>query len=111
MQEQAVKSHGLGLEGVELDLDELAFLDFAPTVNAGFGFLGFAAVEAAQEFGGVLTRSGLAVRGPGERLDGVAAEKFVPVVIEKIAGSEDVAPGDVSPVSNHHANNALILQA
>ncbi len=44
MQEQAVKGDGFGLEGVELDLSELAFLDFAPPIDAGLGFLSFAAV-------------------------------------------------------------------
>ena len=47
MQEESVESHVFGLEGVELDLGELAFVDFAPAINAGLGFLSFAAVEAA----------------------------------------------------------------
>src|SRR5207245_7154287 len=110
MQEQAVKSDGLGLKGVELDLGELAFLDFAPPINARLGFQGFAAVEPAKEFSGVFARSGLAIRGPGEGFDGVAAKKFVPVVIEEIAGSEDVAPSDVAPVSPDHSYNAVIFQ-
>ncbi len=44
VEEKAVKGDGFGLEGVELDLGELAFLDFAPAVHAGLSFLGFAAV-------------------------------------------------------------------
>ena len=47
VQEQTVEGHVFGLEGVELDLGELAFVDFAPAIDAGLGFLGFAAVEAA----------------------------------------------------------------
>src|SRR6266436_10036062 len=110
-EQQAVKGYGFGLEGVELDLGELAFLDFAPTVDAGLGFLGFAAVKAAKEFGGVFARSGLAVRGPREGFDSVAAKKLAPVMIEKIAGSEDVTPGDVATVSHDNADDALTLQA
>src|SRR5713101_2412614 len=111
MQKQAVKSDGLGLKGVDLNLGELAFLDFAPAVDAGLGFLGFAAVETAKEFGGVFARSSLAVRGPREGFDGVAAKKLAPVMIEKIAGSEDVTPGDVATVSHDNADDAFTLQA
>src|SRR5713226_666362 len=109
MQEQTVKSNGFGLKGVELDLGELAFLDFAPAIDARLGFLNFAAVQAAQELVGIVARSGLAVRGTGEGFDGVAAKKFAPVVIEEIAGSEDVAPGHVAAVSHHHPDDALTL--
>src|SRR5467141_2130947 len=110
MQEQTVQRDGFGLEGVELDLGELAFLDFAPAIDARLGFLNFAAVQAAQELVGIVARSGLAVRGTGEGFDGVAAKKFAPVAIEEIAGSEDVAPGDVAAVGHHHADNSFILQ-
>ena len=110
MQEQTVKGHGFGLEGVELDLGELAFLDFAPAVNAGLGFLSFAAVQTAQEVVGVVARGDLAVRGAGEGFDGVAAQKFAPVVIEEIAGGEDVAPSHFAAVRHHYADDALILQ-
>ena len=44
MQEQAMKGHGFGLEGIELDLREMAFLDFAPAVDARLGLLSLAAV-------------------------------------------------------------------
>src|SRR5216683_1502790 len=54
-------------------------------------------------------RSGLAVRGTGEGFDGVAAQKFAPVVIEEIAGREDVAPGNFAAVGHHHANDTLTL--
>src|SRR5437588_4429438 len=109
MQEQTVKGHGFGLEGVELDLGELAFLDFAPAVNAGLGFLSFAAVQTAQEVVGVVARGDLAVRGAGEGFDGVAAQKFAPVVIEEITGREDVTPGDFAAVSYHYSNDTLAL--
>src|SRR6266853_1905358 len=109
MQKQAVESDGLGLKGIELDLGELAFLDFAPAIDTRLGFLGFAAVEAAQEFRGVFARSSLAVRRTGEGFDGVAAKKFAPVVIEEIAGREDVAPGNFAAVGHHHANDTLTL--
>src|SRR5260370_37979316 len=107
MQEQTVEGHGFGLEGIKLDLGELAFLDFAPAVNAGFGFLSFAAVQTAQEVVGVVARGDLAVRWAGEGFDRVAAQKFAPVVIEEIAGCEDVAPGDLASVSTHYADDAL----
>lgn len=54
MEEQAVKGHGFGLESVELDLRELALADFAPAVNAGFGLLSFAAVQAAEKLVGIV---------------------------------------------------------
>ncbi len=104
-----MEGYGFGLEGVEFDLRELAFLDFAPAVHAGLGFLGFTAVQSAQELAGVFARSGLAVRGTGEGFDGVAAQKFAPVVIEEIAGREDVAPGNFAAVGHHHANDTLTL--
>src|SRR5260370_18749899 len=109
-QEQTVQRDGFGLEGVELDLGELAFLDFAPAIDARLGFLNFAAVQPAQELVGIVARSDLAVRGTGEGFDGVAAKKFAPVVIEEIAGGEDVAPGHVAAVGHHHADNSFILQ-
>src|SRR6266481_6341836 len=111
MQQQAVKGNGFGLEGVELDLSELAFLDFAPAVDAGLGLLSFAAVQAAQKFVGVVAGSGLTVRGTRESFDRVAAKKLAPVVIEKIAGGEDVAPGDFAAVSHDDSHNSFILQA
>src|SRR6266481_3112758 len=95
VQQQAVKGNGLGLEGVELDLSELAFLDFAPAIDARLGLLSFAAVQAAQKFVGAVAGSGLTVRGTREGFDRVAAKKLAPVVIEEIAGGEDVAPGDL----------------
>jgi len=70
VQQQTVKGHGFGLEGVELDLGEVAFLDFAPAVNPGSVFLSFAAVQTAQELVGVVARGGLAVCGTGEGFDG-----------------------------------------
>ena len=109
MQEQTVEGHGFGLEGIKLDLGELAFLDFAPAVNAGFGFLSFAAVQTAQEVVGVVARGDLAVRGAGEGFDGVAAQKFVPVMIEEIAGGEDVAPGDFATIGHDYANDTFTL--
>ncbi len=51
------------------------------------------------------------VRGAREGFDGVTAQKFAPVVIEEIAGGEDVAPGDFAAVSDDHAYDTLILQA
>src|SRR5260370_2532496 len=111
MQEQAVERHRFGLQGIELDLGELAFLDFAPAVNAGLGFLSFAAIQSAQELAGVVARSSPTNRGTSESFDGVAAQQFAPVVFEEIAGREDVAPCDFAAVCNDHADGALILQA
>lgn len=85
VQQQTVKGHEFRLEGVELNLREMAFLDFAPAVDTGLGFLSFAAVERAEKFIGVVARGDLAQSGPGQSLDRVAAQKFVPVVIEEIA--------------------------
>ena len=110
VQQQAVKGNGFGLEGVELDLSELAFLDFAPAVDARLGLLSFAAVQTAQEFVGVVAGSGLTVRGTREGFDRVAAKKLAPVVIEEIAGGEDVAPGDFAAVSDDNADDPFILQ-
>src|SRR5258708_31951639 len=109
MQQQTVKGHGFGLEGVELDLRELAFFDFAPAVDAGLSFLSFSPVQSAQELVGIVARGDLAIRGTGEGFDGVAAQKFAPVVIEEIAGSEDVTPGDFPAVSHHYANDTFTL--
>src|SRR5258707_11662960 len=100
MQQQTVKGHGLWLEGVELDLGELAFLDFPPAVNAGLGFLSFAAIQSAQELAGVVARSSPTNRGTSESFDGVAAQKLAPVMIEEVAGGEDVAPRDFAAVGN-----------
>src|SRR5260370_9914012 len=111
MQEQAVKGNCFWLEGVELDLRELPFLDFAPTIDAGLGLLSFTAIQAAQEFVGIFARGSLAVGRTREGLDGVAAQQFAQVVIEEITGGEDVAPGDVSAVSHNHSDDAFILQA
>src|SRR5216684_6567480 len=108
MQKQAVQGDGFRLESVELDLGELTFLDFAPAVDAGLGFLSFTAVQAPQEFVGIFARSGLAVRGTGEGFDHVAAQEFAPVVIEEIAGSEDVAPSDFAAVSHDYSDDAFI---
>src|SRR5712691_1869044 len=109
MQQQTVKGNGFWLKGIELDLSELAFLDFTPTVNPGLGFLSFTAVQAAQELIGVVARSGLAVRRTSEGFDRVTAQQFAPVVIEEIAGSEDVAPGHVSTIGDDHSDDAFIL--
>src|SRR5260370_33614916 len=111
MQEQAVKGNCFWLEGVELDLRELPFLDLAPTIADGLGLLSFTGIQAAQEFVGIFARGSLAVGRTREGLDGVAAQQFAPVVIEEIAGSEDAAPGDVSAVSHNHSDDAFILQA
>src|SRR5260370_1287547 len=90
MQEQAVERHGFGLQGVKLDLGELAFLDFAPAVNAGLGFLRLAAVQSAQELAGVVARGGLTNGGTGEIFDGVGGQKLARLVFEEIAGGEDI---------------------
>ena len=107
MQEQTVKGHGFGLEGVELDLGELAFLDFAPAVDTGLGFLSFASVQAAQEFVGVVAGSNLEVCGTREGFDGVTAQKFAPIVIEEIAGGENIAPGHFATVSHYYADHTF----
>src|SRR5260370_17684174 len=101
MQEQTVKGNSFWLEGVELDLRELPFLDFAPTIDAGLGLLSFTTIQAAQEFVGIFARGSSAVGRTREGLDGVAAPQFAPVGIEEIAGPEDAAPGHVSPVTPH----------
>lgn len=65
---------GFGLKSVELNLGELAFPDFAPAVHARLSFLGFAAVQPAEELAGVFARGGLAVGRTCEGLYGVAAQ-------------------------------------
>ena len=92
-----MEGHVFGLEGVELDLGEPAFVDFAPAIDARLGFLGFAAVEATEKSTGVVARSDGAVGGTGEGLDGVTAQEFVPIMIEEIAGGEDVAQATSPP--------------
>jgi hypothetical protein len=52
-----VKRDELGLETVELDLREMAFSDFSPTIDAGLGFLSLRAIERAKEFGGTVARA------------------------------------------------------
>ena len=54
VEEEAVEGHELGLEGIEFDLCQLAFGDFAPAVDVGFALDLFAAVEVAQDFAGVI---------------------------------------------------------
>src|SRR5882672_10539937 len=105
-----MEGHLFGLEGVELDLGEPAFVDFAPAIDARLGFLGFAAVETAEKTIGVVTRSDGAIGGASEGLDGVTAQQLVPIMIEEIAGGEDVAPGDFTAVSHHDADDAFALQ-
>jgi diketogulonate reductase-like aldo/keto reductase len=74
MQEQAMESHGFGLQRIELDLGELAFRDFEPAVDTGLALLDFAAVQAAEKILGVIARRNFAQHGPREGFDGVAAE-------------------------------------
>src|SRR5260370_30892098 len=111
MKEQTVKGNCFWLEGVELDLRELPFLDFAPAIDAGLGLVSCTAIQAAQEFVGSFARGSLAVGRTREGLDSVAAQQFAPVVIEEIAGREDVAPGHVSTIGDDHSDDAFILQA
>jgi len=52
MQEQTVKGHGSGCRASELDLSELAFLDFAPAVERRArspGFPGHGRTEAYEK--------------------------------------------------------------
>ena len=111
MQEQAMKGHGFRLQRIKLDLRELAFRDFEPAVDTGLALLDFSAVQAAEKILGVIAGSNFAQHGPGEGFDGVAAEKFAPIMIEEFAGGEYVAPGDFSAVGDDHADDALTLQA
>src|SRR5258708_34568139 len=111
MQEQAMKGHGFGLPGIELDLRELASRHCEPAVDTGLALLDFAAVQAAEKILGVIARRDFAQHGPGEGLDGVAAEEFAPIMIEEFAGGEYVAPGDFAAVGDDHADDALTLQA
>src|SRR6266404_7256515 len=108
-EQQAVQGDVLGLEGVELDLGEMAFVDLTPAIDPGLGFLGFAAVEAAEKRAGIVARSDGTVGGTGEGFDGVTAQQFVPVMIEEIAGGEDVAPGDFTAVGHDNADDAFVL--
>jgi len=98
----------LGWRASSLDLSELAFFDFAPAVNAGLGFLSFAAFNGARSrWRYPATR--LAVRGASEGFDGVAAQKFCAVLIEEIAG----AKMSLQPLRRRrppYADDALILQ-
>ena len=109
VEEEAVEGHELGLEGIEFDLCQLAFGDFAPAVDVGFALDLFAAVEVAQEFAGVIAGSDFAKCGAREGFDGVAAQKLGPVVLEKIAGGEDVAPGNFATVGDDYADDVFAL--
>jgi len=109
MQCEAVEGHGFGLQRIELDLGELAFGDFQPAVDAGLALLDFAAVQAAEKIPGVIARGDFTQGRPGQGFDGVAAQELAPVVIEEVAGGEDVAPGDFAAVGHDHADDALTL--
>src|SRR5260370_6499456 len=111
MKEQTVKGNCFWLEGVELDLRELPFLDFAPAIDAGLGLVSCTAIQAAQEFVGSFARGSVAVGRTREGRDRVAAQQFAPVVIEEIAGREDVALGRVSTIGGDRSDDAFILQA
>src|SRR5260370_20410713 len=111
VQHEPMKHHRFGLQSVELDLRQMALGDLAPAVHAGLGFQSFAAVQAAQEFTGVVARSYGSNGGTSERFHGVAAQKLVPIMVEEIARREDVAPGNFAAVGYHDSNNTLALQA
>src|SRR5207248_10301265 len=59
---------------------------------------------------GIFPRSHRTHRGTSKGFDRVAAQKFVPVVIEQVAGGKDVAPSDFAAVPDNHADNALTLE-
>ena len=102
-----MEGHELGLQGIEFDLGQLAFGDFAPAVDVGFAFDLFAAVEVAQEFAGVIAGSDLAKRWASQGFDSVAAQKLGPVMLEKIVGGEDVTPGDFATVGDDYSDDVL----
>lgn len=85
----------------------MALGDFAPAVDVGFAFDFFCAGEAAEEFAGVFAGGDFAESGAREGFDGVAAEEFGPVVLEEIAGGEDVAPGDFAAVGYDDADDVF----
>ena len=64
-----------------------------------------------QKLAGILARGHFAIGGTRQGFDGVTPRQLVPVMIEEIAGSKDVAPGDFAAVGYNHADNALALQA
>src|SRR5437870_2892557 len=105
-----MKLHWLWLQGFELDFGKTALGDFAPAVDAGLGLRGLPAIQAAQKLTGIFPRSHRTHRGTSKGFDRVAAQKFVPVVIEQVAGGKDVAPSDFAAVPDNHADNALTLE-
>src|SRR5215472_7565106 len=88
----------------------MAFGDFAPAVDAGLGLRGFPAIQAAQKFTGIFSRSHRPYRGTSKGFDRVAAQKFVPVAVEEVARCKDVAPSNFAAVSDDHPNDALTLE-
>src|SRR6267143_2994334 len=111
MQQQPVQRHSLRLQRIQFDQRQRAFRDFAPAVHTGFGLLHFAAVGPAQEFASIVSGSGFAQRGTRQRFHRVTAQQLAPVLMEEIAGSEDVAPRYFAAIRDDHADDALTLEA
>ena len=109
--QQAVQRDCLWLERVELDLGQTAVVDFAPTIDAGLGFFLDDSAQGNEELLRIVAIGDFTIVRPRERFDGVTAKKLCPIFIEKIFGSEDVAPGDFAAVCDHNADNAFVLEA
>src|SRR6267142_1243391 len=110
MHQKPMQRHDLRLQRIQFDQRQRTFRDFAPAVNARFGFLHFAAIGSAQKFASVISGSGLAQRRTRQCFHGVAAQQFAPVLAKEVAGSKDVAPGHFTTVGDNHADNTFALQ-
>src|ERR1700674_5918396 len=100
-----MEGHGFGLQRVEFDLGEFAFCDFEPPIDTRLALLDFAALQTMEKILSAIAGSHFAQRGPGECFDGVAAQELVPVAVEEIAGSEDVAPSDFAAISDNPSHD------
>src|SRR5256885_17221234 len=92
--QQAVQRDCLGLERVELDLRQAAVVDFAPTIDAGLGFLLDDSAQGNEELLRIVAIGDFTIVRPRECFDGVAAKKLCPIFMKKSFRGEDVAPDD-----------------
>src|SRR5467141_3818721 len=110
MEQQPVQRHDLRLQRIQFDQRQRAFRDFAPAVHAGFGLLHFAAGGPAQKFASIVNRSRFAQRGTGQRFNGITPQQLAPILMEELAGCENIAPRHFAAISDDHADDALTLQ-
>src|SRR5215831_4401810 len=111
MKQQAVQRQRLGLERVEFDLRQTALPDFAPTIDARFGFLFNYSFERNEKLFRIAAACDLAVTWPCKRFHSIASQKLCPVFVEEIFGGEDVAPSDFASVGHDDANDPLVFEA